>query len=186
MTGDATDPIRHSARSPDGDYAFNNLVRRYRSPLLRFFERRVGNRADAEELAQEVFYRIARKPDVLALPAIEGYLFEVAANLLRDRARRLRARGGDDAVSVNDVEIESDAPSAEQSVEGKNRLHVLLKAMDQLSARRRTILLLSRYEQMTHSAIAEELGISVSLVEKEMIRALAQLREVMSEGPDDK
>ena len=63
------------------------LSREFRPALMAFFLRRVRDHAEAEDLTQEVFSRIAAQPD---MPVRSGsaYLFQVAANLLRDRARR--------------------------------------------------------------------------------------------------
>ena len=65
--------------------------REYRPALMAFFLRRVRNYAEAEDMTQEVFIRIAAADR--AMRQADAYVFQVAANLLRDRSRRDRVRG---------------------------------------------------------------------------------------------
>jgi RNA polymerase sigma factor (sigma-70 family) len=156
------------------------LSRKFRRPLIGFFFRRIRNGADAEELTQEVFYRLVSRPDILSITNHEGYVFEVAANLLRDRARKLRTRALDAHVQLEDLEIESIQPSQFATVEGKQRLNVLLQALSELTPRCRDVFMLNRFENFSHSQIAMHLGISTSAVEKHVMHAMAHLRARMS------
>lgn len=74
-----------------------------RAPLVQFFERRVGNLAEAEDLAQEVFERLARQSDLGRLEQLDGYVFTVATNLLRDRARKRVKHAADAHVSLDHI-----------------------------------------------------------------------------------
>ena len=60
---------------------------------MAFFLRRVRNRSEAEDLVQDVFLRVASNGGS-PLTHAKGYIFQVAANILRDRARHLRVRDG--------------------------------------------------------------------------------------------
>src|ERR1700761_2491477 len=75
---------------PTENAEFEALSLRFRAPLVAYFLNRVGDRHEAEDLAQDVFVRIAGRPQALESP--EGYVFTVAANLLKDRNRRRIAR----------------------------------------------------------------------------------------------
>jgi RNA polymerase sigma-70 factor (ECF subfamily) len=162
-----------------------HLVTRYRKPLLGFFVRRVQDQSEAEEMTQEVFYRLAKRPDILSDNRIEGYIFEIAANLVRDRARRERTRNPLNQIPIEDIEVASDEPSVERTLEGRRRLRVLLDALSELSPKCRSIFLLHRYRGMPHTEIAARFGISVSAVEKHMSRALLHLKSAMREHGDD-
>src|SRR5882757_1753423 len=80
------------AGSPGRDKVFETLSRRFRTPLVRFFEKRIGRHSEIEDLVQEVFMRLADGGRVESIEHMEAYLFKTAANLLRDRQRRLTAR----------------------------------------------------------------------------------------------
>lgn len=154
--------------------AFDAMARRMRPALLRFFGRRTGSGAVAEELTQDLFLRLLRRPDLFELDNVEGYVFEAASNLARDRARREAVRGG---VHV-EMEVEGlslDAPDPEQVVDGRRRLEAVLAAVEALPPRARDVLVLRRFEGLSYAQIAARLGISVSAVEKRMAKALAAL-----------
>lgn len=164
--------------------AFDALSRRLRPALTRYFLRKTASASDAEELVQDLFLRLLRRADLFALENIDGYVFEAAANLVRDRARRHQARGGGRHIDIADVEPSADEPSPEQVVDGRRRLDAMLTALDGLPPRARTIVILRRFENLTYGQIADRLGISVSAVEKHMVRSMTALRTALSKTRD--
>ncbi len=69
------------------------LDQHFRAPLIAYFFRRVRDRAEAEDLTQEVFVRVLHHSGgVNNLARAKSYVFTAAANLLRDRARRALTR----------------------------------------------------------------------------------------------
>src|SRR3546814_877400 len=68
-------------------------LEQYRAPLVAYFLRRVHIRAEAEDLAQEVFARLVERDGGYADESARSYIFAIATNLARDRFRRLRVRG---------------------------------------------------------------------------------------------
>ena len=164
------------ARGLSSDAAFVDLMRRLRRPLMQFFLRRVGSPMDAEEMVQDLFVRLLRRGDLFSLDNVDGYVFEAAANIARDRGRYDQARGRGRHVDIDDLSPESEEPGAEQILDGKQRLKRMLAALDALPPRARTVVILRRFENLTYPQIARRMGISVSAVEKHMVRAMAALR----------
>src|SRR3984893_2747394 len=74
-----------------GPSAALELDRSFRGPLVAYFLKRVKNRNEAEDLTQEVFVRLLNHPDKNNGQTIEGYVFTIAANLLRDRVKSVAA-----------------------------------------------------------------------------------------------
>ena len=68
------------------------IVDRFRGPLKSYFRKRVYGAEEAEDLVQDVFCRIAAQGDADRMENPEAYIFQIAANLLRDRARRESTR----------------------------------------------------------------------------------------------
>jgi len=60
----------------------------------------------------------------------------------------------------------------------------MLAALDGLPSRARTIVILRRFENLTYGQIAERLGISVSAVEKHMVRSMSALRAALGTTAD--
>jgi RNA polymerase sigma factor (sigma-70 family) len=150
------------------------MVRRYRNALLRFFQRHLGNPEDAEDLAQEVFVRFVQITPPPAIANFEAYLFRIATNLLRDRFRRNRTHHVLQHLPIDECisELPGEAPSVERVYEEQERLRAFLQALEELSPKCRTVFLLQRYKGMSYSAVAQQLGIGVSAVEKHMMKAL--------------
>jgi RNA polymerase sigma factor (sigma-70 family) len=158
------------------DAAFADLTRRLRRPLMAFFLRRARSSMDAEEMVQDLFVRLLRRGDLFSLDNVDGYVFEAAANVARDRGRYDQARGQGRHVDIDDLTPESDEPGAEQILDGKQRLKRMLAALEALPPRARTVVILRRLENLTYPQIARRLGVSVSAVEKHMVRAMAALK----------
>ena len=159
-------------QSPDSNAS---LVAQMRPALVAFFNRRCRDRAEAEDLAQDVVLRALVHSKQLSPDRANGYVFRIAINRWRDRGRRLLTHG----INVNwELEgdlAESDGMSPERLLSGQQELHNVIAALEELGERTRDIFVLCRLEQMKQADIAQTLGISVSSVEKHLVRALTHL-----------
>jgi RNA polymerase sigma factor (sigma-70 family) len=156
--------------------------RRYRPALLRFFHRRMPASTDGEDLVQEVFLRLARQ-DLTAIANVEGYLFQAAANVLKDWRRRgvRRSESAHDRVE-EDLPAEVDF-SPERVLLGKDAVSSLISALETLPERTRAVFLLYHFDQLPQAEIARRLGIAVRTVENNMAKAHAHLAALMLERP---
>jgi RNA polymerase sigma factor (sigma-70 family) len=166
----------------EGQTAEFELDRSFRGPLLAYFLKRVKNRNEAEDLTQEVFIRLLNHPDKNNGHTLNGYVFTIAANLLRDRAKSVAAAHDRQAQSL-DLLVEKDVFSAnlvearnpERVLVGKQTIQDVLDALAELGERTRDVFILARLENVQHREIAAIYGISVSMVEKLMMKAMAHL-----------
>ncbi len=150
--------------------------------LIRYVRRHWPHEADIEDLAQEALLRLLRA-SVRAENA-EAYVVQIASNLMRDRARRNQSRQVDRHTSLDDnIEyLPSEEPGCERVYESRRRFDRFRAALAGLPPRCREVFLLQRYEGLTYTAIAKRLGISVSAVEKHMMRALLHLQTRLDEA----
>lgn len=171
--GDAATAAGHDTATAD--------AQRFRPMLVRYFRRHLQHEADAEDLAQEALMRLVRSPT--QVEHAEAYVVRIAANLLRDRFRRERSHhtGLHDPLDDTLHELPSEEPATDDVYASRERLERLLSALDELSPRCRQVFLLQRYEGMTYTAIARQLQVSVSAVEKHMMRALLHLQARLAE-----
>lgn len=161
------------------------LHRAYHRRLLKFFFVRVGDFNEAEDLTQEIFVQMARRVSDEPIQDTDHFIFRSASNLLRDRARRSAARHRGAHVSLSaapDEPVDSKIPAAlvedrgpERVLIARERLKEVLRRLDELGERTRTIFILFRVEGMKQREIALRLGVSVPTVEKHVIRAMAHL-----------
>lgn len=157
------------------------LLDRLRPALLRFFERRGGIGVDAEDLVQEVFFRLARQGSAQPLREPERYVFRIATNVLRDQLRRGLVRCRANHVSLEESADLAEAPSAERVYQGEELLQAVLTVLAQLTPRCRTIFVLQRFEGLSYSEIARRLGVSRSAIEKQMMHVIRMLAEQFPE-----
>jgi RNA polymerase sigma-70 factor (ECF subfamily) len=158
------------------------LGRRYRPALMAFFVRRIQNPAEAEDLTQEVLVRLMEmSSDEVKSP--DAYIFRIAANLLRDRYRRSQVREAWRTDAAQREEGAADYVDPLRLLEGREAVGLVSKALGELSQRTRDILLLFRLERMRKREIADSFGISVSAVDKHIIKATAHLTKRLEENP---
>lgn len=154
----------------------DSLVRTYTPALQRFFERRILEHADVDDLVQEVFLRLEQRGSLGDVINIEGYLFQTAANILRDRLRQRLTHRATDHRPLDANLAQDTAFAPDRILLGKDALDRFTLALQELPERTRTIFALNRFEEISYSAIAARLGVSVSTVEKQISRALEHLQ----------
>lgn len=178
-----TPPVSGKADAPSQPLspgrAVGRLAERHRPALMRYFSRHVSSNEDAEDLTQETLARLSQQSadTVAGLANAEAYLLRIASNLLRDRFRRDRSRQVADHVPIDAIvqAWPSEEPSCERVYDDKVRLQRFLQALEELPPRCHQVFLMQRYDGLTYSAIAKQLEISVSAVEKHMMRAMLHL-----------
>lgn len=179
MDSSSTQPDRLTLPgASDRTALIDSLSRRFRAPLRRFFEKRIGRRrSEIDDLVQEVFLRLTGGGKIESVAQPEAYLFRTAANVLNDRFRRLTARSAE-AHEPYDEAVHGSARetlSPERTLLGKQAIEQLVAALYELPERTRAVWALYHLEDLTHIEISKRLGITVSTIEKHIERASAHL-----------
>tara|TARA_R110002096_G_scaffold70943_2_gene169872 strand:- start:10338 stop:10805 length:468 start_codon:yes stop_codon:yes gene_type:complete len=147
----------------------------YSTPLARFFRRRIHSQAEVDDLLQEVFYRLIRRQSDGNIENPQAYLFQIAANILRDRQRRAHTRQVYDHKTFDESQHAFEHISPERILQGKEQLSFLKAALMELPKKTQTIFILQRFEGMSYSEIATHQGFAVSTVEKHMMKAIKHI-----------
>ena len=155
--------------------AFAKQASAMRGPLLAYFRRRVRNASEVEDLVQEVFLRLTVRGTPDTLDHASSYIFQTAASVLTDRHRRRTVRHADDHVMLDPETLGDQDFDPSRILAGKQALNAAAAALMTMPERTRAIFLLKRLDGLRHQAIATQLGISVSAVEKHMVRAIEHL-----------
>jgi RNA polymerase sigma-70 factor (ECF subfamily) len=164
-----------------GDDGLKAVFLAQRPMLLRLLAARLGNRDDAEDALQDMWLRIdqlAEQP--IAQPA--AFLFRVAANLATDRRIAAGRRGSRDANWMETQPGAEEVPDAERTLVARSEWHAVEETIAEMPERMATALRLFRLEQRPQRAIAEQLGITVSGVEKLLQRAYKKIQERLDSG----
>jgi RNA polymerase sigma factor (sigma-70 family) len=143
--------------------------------LTRWFRRRVRNPADIEDLVQDVFTRMVSREDPEPIEHLGGYVLKTAFSVLADRSRFQSSRAAGLHVAF-DSELHGEPEVDPLRILGsKEELSAATASLLSLPERTRTVFILRRLEGQRYRDIATRLGISVSAVEKHMVRAIHQL-----------
>jgi RNA polymerase sigma factor (sigma-70 family) len=155
------------------------LFQEQSAPLLKYLTARFRDREDAAEIAQEAWLRMYRLERPEQLTNAKAYLFQMASNLGIDRARRhaLEERLNREERLNGPPE---GLPSAERSVAAAQSIELVREALDELPPDCRQAFVLHRGRDMSYPQIAAQLGVSTSMVEKYIARALRHLRAQLS------
>ena len=158
---------------------------RFRGRLRQFFRIRARCEADVDDLVQDTFLRLIQHGKARQLTYTDSYIFTVAGNLLRDRARRARVRRATASIpwgaEVGEVgNMPSEDPGPERVLLGKDELRRVLDALSELTVKTRSIFILCRVEGVPQSVVAGELGISASAVEKHVAKAHSHMVKRLS------
>jgi RNA polymerase sigma factor (sigma-70 family) len=167
----------------DGTAYLADLDRRYRVPLIRYFGKRIREAFDVDDLVQEVFVRLMRQATLESVTQIDSYVFQTAANVIRDRARRQAARHRSEHDELSEGNTPADDLSPERVLLGTEELARAVAALQELPDTTRRVFVLRRYEGMRHEEIAVQLGMSVSGVRFHMAKAKAHVARRLEGAP---
>jgi len=155
------------------------LYRSESDALFRYLVRMTGDSDLAADLLQETFLLLVRKPPASS-ENLRGWLFRVATNRLRDHARKGKRRMALVAQGAGAEALADPPPVPDQVVAGREECGAVRRALDSLSLRDRTILLM-REEGFCHREIAETVGTTTGSVGTLIARALDRVRKELKE-----
>jgi RNA polymerase sigma-70 factor, ECF subfamily len=152
--------------------AFEQIVRRWQSPLVNLAYRFCHDRGRAEEMAQEAFLRAYRglaqwRKD----SAFSTWLIALAANFYRSELRRIPA-----TVSIDDVREPVDPRASDGGLEDRNRDLAIRRAVFALPEKYRDALLLFYFHEMDVPAAARSLGLPEGTFKARLFRGREILR----------
>lgn len=153
--------------------ALRPIFDRWKLPLLSYFYRALGSRADAEDLALQVFERVYRAAPRFRVEArFSTWLFAIARGELLHELRRRRRKPLE---PVAPDELAATGAATDHTAEMEEHL---LVALQQLPERERSAVLLAATGDLDHAGIAAALGVSVNNLNVILHRARRTLRDL--------
>ena len=161
--------------------ALGLLFRRYQKPILGFFYRMNSDLTQSEDLVQMVFERVLRyREQFRAEGEFRTWLFHIARNVQHDAFRKQQKQPVQASLSGYEQWAErlGTDKAADDDLEKVQNLALLDEALQRLSPDKREILILSRFEELKYSQIADILNITENNVKIKVFRALQDLKRI--------
>lgn len=174
---EAEQQITHEHRA-----LIDELARDYGPALLKFLKRRAMPWQDPEDLAQDVFERLAKRGGLERGGGIEAYIFQTARSVLADTGKKDKVRHRGQHDPYEDFQHGIGELTPEDVLRGKQSVKGLFDALYELPERTRDVFVLYHFKNLRQADIAKLLGIGVSTVELHMSKAMRYLSERVDIG----
>ncbi|AZC20271.1 MULTISPECIES: sigma-70 family RNA polymerase sigma factor [Pseudomonas] len=155
----------------------DSLYRNHHNWLQDWLRRRLGDRERAADIAQDTFLRLLVQRRLPEQGEGRRYLAQIARNLVIDQWRRQRIKQA--YLESLAAMAEPESPSLETRAIVIETLMQIDAMLDSMPTKVRKAFLLSQFEGLTYAQIAERLGVSVSSVQKYMLRAITACYQVL-------
>jgi RNA polymerase sigma factor (sigma-70 family) len=153
------------------------LVASHGDQLKRFLLARVRNVADVPDIAQEVYLRMLRVPNVDSIRSPEAYLFTVAQHVLQQHTLKGAAVPSAELEKVLHMRASGAHSDPALEVVATQCLDQLQETLEKLSPKARAVFMLSRRDGLSFDEIGARLGCSKPMAKKYLMKALLQLRQ---------
>lgn len=167
---------------PSNATALSRLLLSQRPSLLRRLRRMLRDDSAAEDVAQSLWFKVRAVDDDPPIVNLPAYLHRLAMNAATDALRSSTRHGAHLEAEIADILwVEDDRPRPDREVIGRDLLDRIMVVIDALPEPTRAIFRLNRFEGLTQREIAAHYGVSTTIIERHIRRALKALDDVRKE-----
>jgi RNA polymerase sigma factor (sigma-70 family) len=179
----ASDELLMQAYASGDVRAFESLYKRHRGAFWRYLTRLIGSSAEGEELFQDAWQRVMTARDSFASQNsnFKAWLYRIGHNLALDRIRH-RSIAPEASMDDSVLQFPSDGEAEPEHLALTTEAHShLLKALDQLPAEQREVVLLRAEGELTLEEIGQLLGMGRETIKSRLRYALAKLKQGLAD-----
>lgn len=158
-----------------------SVYAQYAESLKRYVYKRLGSFEDAEDIVQDTFYKLLAVEDKKLKDNPAGYTYKVAHNLALNRIRKNVSHTN----YLTQLELAEDERTPERSVIAHCEIQRVISALNNLPAKQVSAFTLSRFDNKSYTEISEELGVSISAVEKYIAKTVLHIKVHFRETDSD-
>ena len=159
----------------------NEIFNRYSKRLYNYFLKSTLDKSESDDLIQELFIRVIKyKKSYREDNVFEFWIFQIARNMIKDHFRKLKVHNDKFNVVDEFPEIENEEDKGQQEKEKH-----LYKAMHALSADKRELLVLSKFQGMKYEQIAQLRETTVANIKVQVHRTIKELKNIYLEVEQD-
>jgi RNA polymerase sigma-70 factor (ECF subfamily) len=152
--------------------------------LRAYIRRLTGDPASAEDLLHDVFARIIAADSWREVDSPAGFAIRTARNVVYDQLRRQKVVAIDFVADVGALGLADDAADPETALVARDELKRLRAIVEALPTQQRRVFTLRKVYGLAPAEIAERLGLSVSTVEKHLVKAVRACAEALTREDD--
>ena len=180
--------------SLEQDWQITDVVKREQSRLRNFIRRRVPDPLDAEDILQDVFYRLVEANRLLMpIEHVTGWLFRVARNRISDLFRKKEPENFSEIHSADEedesLQFEDLLPSPDAGPDALYARNVLLgelqRAVAELPKEQREVFVAHEFDGRSFKELSAETGVSVNTLLSRKRYAVLHLRERLQQVYDE-
>jgi RNA polymerase sigma-70 factor (ECF subfamily) len=153
----------------------------FEAELRAKLRRRCESASEVDDLIQDVYYRILKMESVEHVREAKAFLMQTAKNILIDRARRHAVVYIDSVANLDELDVADTAPSPERVALARAELKWVLGLVSNLPDRCKQVFRARKIYGMSQDETAASLGITENVVEKEMMRGLKLVSQMVAE-----
>lgn len=185
MTSPPPEPIEPRLMPDDAlpRDAFDSALAEYQYELVNYLGKRLADREAVADLAQETMLRMMKYRDSPDIEDRRLMLFRIANNLVNEYHRARHRHHASAHIAYDEtVPLRSEQPAVESITDSRRAIELLLKhTIMQLPPKCRHAFMLSRFDDLSYSQIADRMDISVKMVEKHITKALLACRAAVGD-----
>ena len=160
------------------EQAFDRIYRTFGPRMFSFALSLLKDKAEAEEIVQEVFIKVwNRRKDISATGSFESLLFTMTKNGVLNHIRKTDYHRDYIAYQKNNPEPD---PALDQEINYRELETIYQKAIEKLSPRKKEIFILKQKHALSYEEIGQKLGISSKTVRNQMDAASSEIKQLIS------
>lgn len=160
------------------EHAVSDIFRKYYTELCRYVQDKFARAGEADDIVQDAFQNILHVGRIESIENPRAYLYRAAKHIALNRIRR---EDHSSSIFVDVEDADSVGIPMDRQIIAEHDMRRVNRVLEKLSTKDRTAFLLNRVEGKSYKEISQELGVTVSTVEKRMMKALAALKEAIDE-----
>jgi RNA polymerase sigma-70 factor (ECF subfamily) len=167
----------------DGEMlAFDEIVGRYKDPLMNFVYRFLSDATESEDVVQETFLRVFRnKKAYKKIAKFSTWIYTIAGNLAKTELRKRKKRNiyslSEIGFEDKDYEILDDSQSPEKKTNTRMYDDIIQREIQQLSPKFREVIILRDIQELSYEEISKIIDVPLGTVKSRVNRARLRLQD---------
>ncbi len=162
--------------------AFDEIVKRYKDPLMNFVYRFLGDSIESEDVVQETFLRVFRnKHAYKKIAKFSTWIYTIAGNLAKTELRKRKKRNIHSLSEIGfedkDYEISDESQSPEKNTNSSMYDEIIQREIQQLSPKFREVVILRDIQELSYEEISKIIDVPLGTVKSRVNRARLRLQE---------